>query len=447
MNARSAGVVGRAFNLRLKSAMGAAPSRDEGGPDNVRTVNPARRNEMTIEDGGGESSSGEARGKSLGPSFGPPTGLPWGLLAACVGVIGLVVRYLFWELGEVPAGVTGGGIGLVVAGAHVERIRRARTTRPWSFLHLTGIVAVAALLSLGAVWMRPMLFEATTSDVTYEMPGLRWTGPGWEVKEREDRFDFGQLVLAAPGGTGRFIRFGWARDRQGRREELEALIASTNQKIASVEEVSVSGHVGYRFEATMIDGTKRNFATHWFCPEHGRTQSLTTFLSLDRDALMEKHVAYEQSAECHVPFDGELPRIVFPMVVMPDGFGRMDNPDAVSLINENETEVFIFPPALPESEISAKLQTEVELLKLILGGLLRTQLFTVEQKPTVVAEQGGERTALWEGTASMEDGKVRLVFAAWPCAEQDLSMLGLYLGPQDKPIDSARQILLGAACP
>ena len=162
---------------------------------------------------------------------------------------------------------------------------------------------------------------------------------------------------------------------------------------------------------------------------------------------MEKHVAYEQSAECHVPFDGELPRIVFPMVVMPDGFGRMDNPDAVSLINENETEVFIFPPALPESEISAKLQTEVELLKLILGGLLRTQLFTVEQKPTVVAEQGGERTALWEGTASMEDGKVRLVFAAWPCAEQDLSMLGLYLGPQDKPIDSARQILLGAACP
>jgi hypothetical protein len=372
---------------------------------------------------------------------------PIGIGVAAVAGVALMARYLFWPMDGVPPYVTGGLIGLVVAGLSIERQRRKTLDRPW--MPGTSLIVAVGLgvVSIGIGWFRADLLALIDGFETRErtLPGFTMALPPWEVEELDLNPRSGEIKLAAPTGNGRFIRSVWNVSDPAAVDQLSTMLVGSGAEIVAQTAIEVGGHEGTRF-AIAYAGGKRARIAHWYCPEHQRAHQVWTFLSVGDATLDDIAATLEDGVWCHEPIEGGMPPPKMPEATAPDGWGVDKRVESTVFTSPDDTLALTLFAMLPDAKIAPTLKDAPELRLNVLRGLVMGTAVTLDDSVGALLGKGAPIT-VFRGTAGEGEEQEQLLFAAYACHGPDGTVVALASAPMGASTTPLEELLQTATCP
>ncbi|MBI4858677.1 MAG: hypothetical protein HY815_00135 [Candidatus Riflebacteria bacterium] len=369
-----------------------------------------------------------------------------GLAIAALGAAGLVMRYAFLPMGGGAA--TGLLIGMVVGGYRMwANNRPAGSSSPPVFALVAGIVTLA-LMSIGAVWVRPSLRARYVPLVTRTLPSLSVDLPDWFAEKLDKQPEAGSAKFADPDGGGRFLEVRWNVSNPTDSSMFVSIYRSLGASLVSSRPATVGGHPGETLFMAAQGGSKLSCITYWHCPEDRRVIQVACFLDMSIADLTLFHQRILSTVKCHTLGKAGRPKVNLPKFDPPAGFYAMaqSNP-VISAFVRGDQEYVVFTVATPGKELEAALGPDGSRRITVMKA--ECSLATLEEKQPVQQVQGalGHSRSLWLGVGSDgTGGKVRIALVNWHCDRRDLSFLGYHVSDPGQSIDQAVRAMLNARC-
>lgn len=285
----------------------------------------------------------------------------------------------------------------------------------------------------------PGAVSADVPLVERSYPGLQVSLPEWETEmETLDPID-GGVVLRPPASLGE-IRLSWESAELMPPEEMKQLLTDVLGGV-DVEDEGPSTVDGRTAHWLLFRLSGRYLAlTFWGCSDTWQA-NLVTMVDLPKDEMMKLHERILASVQCQ---EVEL-EPTFPLFDPPPGLQKeqdlftlawsdLEGWGYVFLRGSASREWYDGMPSLPTllPSVLEMIATEV--------GIANLQI-----------ESGPEnRNDRFVWVASGEDlwgPPVRVIAVLWYCPAEDLSFLGLHVGPIEDDLESTLAPLLAARCP